>query len=120
MIRYTIPAALLVVLAACGSGRYVENDEYNDPRNQGGERGSILGENGLTLFSTSTNRAEGQGAGALGVNAFLWRGTHEQVLDLLALGMLFGDAAAGRLLQCVRDAGHPLAGWFVDLLGRRI
>lgn len=75
MIRFALPAALLFALAACGQGRYVENDEYNDPRNQGGERGSILGEGGLVLFGTSTNRNGGDGAGALGVNAFLWRGT---------------------------------------------
>lgn len=75
MIRFALPAALLFALAACGQGRYVEQDEYNDPRNQGGERGSILGEGGLVLFGTSTNRNGADGAGALGVNAFLWRGT---------------------------------------------
>ena len=75
MIRFMIPAALLV-LAACGQGRYVEQDEYNDPRNQGAERGSILGAEGFTLFSTSTGRdGSGGSGGALGVNAFLWRGT---------------------------------------------
>ena len=41
----------------------------------GAERGSILGEGGLVLFGTSTNRNGADGAGALGVNAFLWRGT---------------------------------------------
>ncbi|WP_439577218.1 DUF3576 domain-containing protein [Elioraea sp.] len=80
MIRFALPAALLLALAACGQGRYVEQDEYNDPRNRGGERGSILGQGGLILFGSSTARSGTGEAGALGVNAFLWRGT----LDTLA------------------------------------
>jgi hypothetical protein len=72
-------AALLLsvlLLAGCGQGRYVENSEYNDPA-RSSQRGSLLGlEEGFTLFGSSRNNANGDGGGgALGVNAFLWRGT---------------------------------------------
>jgi hypothetical protein len=68
-----LAAALL--LAGCGQGRYVENSEYNDPANSS-QRGSLLGGGQFTLFGGGTNRNGGadQG-GALGVNAFLWRGS---------------------------------------------
>jgi len=72
-------AALLfasaLALGACGHGRYVENSEYNDP-SRTNQRGSILGNDGtFTLFGGSTNRNGQDQGGALGVNAFLWRGS---------------------------------------------
>lgn len=67
--------ASALVLAACGQSRYVENSEYNDP-SRSSQRGSLLGmENGISLFGSSTNRDGADGGGALGVNAFLWRGS---------------------------------------------
>ncbi|WP_114376759.1 DUF3576 domain-containing protein [Elioraea thermophila] len=68
--------ALFAVLAltACGQGRYVEESEYNDDFNRGPERGSIAGRDGLIVFGTDRSRRD-EGGGALGVNAFLWRGT---------------------------------------------
>jgi hypothetical protein len=73
-------AALLLLGAAlavggCGSGRYVENSEYNDP-SRTSQRGSIFGGSDFTLFGSSTNRnGNADQGGALGVNAFLWRGS---------------------------------------------
>lgn len=76
MRRVAILCLALALASGCGQGRYVEESEYNDPFNRGPERGSILGSGpgGLIVFGTSrTGRDEG--GGALGVNAFLWRGT---------------------------------------------
>ncbi|WP_144299605.1 DUF3576 domain-containing protein [Elioraea rosea] len=64
-----------LVVAGCGQGRYVEQSEYNDPA-RSSQRGSLLGNEGVfSIFGGSTNRNAEQGAGALGVNAFLWRGS---------------------------------------------
>lgn len=75
MQRSRLLAALLACLlvAACGQGRYVESSEYNDPMRRGPERGSIFGSAGL--FGTGVNRGDAAEGGALGVNAFLWRGS---------------------------------------------
>jgi hypothetical protein len=77
--RQRLPGLLLLaavlVLAACGQSRYVENTEYNDP-SRSSQRGSIFGSDaGFTLFGSSTSRDGQDGGGALGVNAFLWRGS---------------------------------------------
>lgn len=79
MHRTRLPARILasalacLIVAACGQGRYVENSEYNDPARRGPEQGSIFGAGGL--FGTGTSRGNADAAGALGVNAFLWRGS---------------------------------------------
>ena len=62
-----------VLLLGCSQGRYVEESEYNDEFRRGPERGSIVGEGGLIVFGTDRSRRDEAG-GALGVNAFLWRG----------------------------------------------
>ena len=60
-------------LAACANSRYVQPDEYNDPR-YSGPQGSILGDNGLVLgIGGKQGNSRDEGA-ALGVNAYLWRG----------------------------------------------
>ena len=72
-----LAASLLALcLTGCSQGRWVNTDEYNDPSGADPVRGSLLGEGGIRLFGTSTNRGGGadQG-GTLGVNAFLWRGS---------------------------------------------
>jgi len=65
----------LLLVAACAQGRYVEEDEYNDPRKDNMTRGGLFGAEGLTIFGFG-GRSSGrdEGGGALGVNAFLWRG----------------------------------------------
>jgi hypothetical protein len=75
----------LLALGACGSSgsnpnvRPVSDAEYNDYRNQGGERGKMGGDQGLAFGIGRSNRNSDDGA-ALGVNAYLWRGA----LDTLA------------------------------------
>ena len=68
-------AALL--LAACGGLRGNTVDDYNRPEREQlmDRQGGLFGDEGLVLFGNqrSGNRTNEQG-GALGVNAYLWRG----------------------------------------------
>lgn len=69
----------VIVLAGCGGLRPNTNADYNDPqRDSSMERqGGLFGDDGLILFGNqrSGDRAGGADAGgALGVNAYLWRG----------------------------------------------
>jgi hypothetical protein len=70
-------AALAVagLLGGCGGSKSLAEDQYNDPRYRGPGYGS-LSDSGGTLFTTARTRPENndQGGGALGVNAYLWRG----------------------------------------------
>ena len=71
-----LAASLLALgLAGCSQGRWVNTDEYNDPSGADPVRGSLVGEGGIRLFSTSPNRGGRDEGGTLGVNAFLWRGS---------------------------------------------
>jgi len=65
--------ALPIALTACTKGRYVQEDEYADPRYDGNVRGSIFGDNGV-VFGIGGKQGRGTEGGALGVNAYLWRG----------------------------------------------
>ncbi len=74
-----------LALAACSHATPVGEDEYNDYRTQGPEKGKLLGgDQGLVLgIGGKSNSDDGSSAGsssALGVNAYLWRGA----LDTLA------------------------------------
>ena len=65
----------LLALGACGNTTPSTVDPgYTGMPGPG--TGSILGDNGLQLGTSKTNHDDGTGAGsgALGVNAFLWRG----------------------------------------------
>lgn len=68
-----------LALAGCGTNpanfRPVAEDEYNDPRYKGGDQGRMFGDSGIALGigGKGTNPADA-GSGALGVNAYLWRG----------------------------------------------
>jgi hypothetical protein len=73
MRRSSLILLALVLLVGCGQGRYVEEDEYNDPRRDPMTRGRLFGEGGLIVFGTNRSPRD-EGGGALGVNAFLWRG----------------------------------------------
>jgi hypothetical protein len=73
MRRSMLILSAALALAACGQGRYVEESEYNDPR-RGIEQGRLFGDRGLIIFGTDRSGRDDAG-GALGVNAYLWRGT---------------------------------------------
>ena len=79
-------AALLLLtlgLAACGAGgaRGVADDEYQDYRTKGGDRGKLFGDQGLALgIGKGAGGSKPEEGAGLGVNAYLWRGA----LDTLA------------------------------------
>ena len=75
-LRLLLPALLLLVLAGCGSTRPVAQNEYNDPRYKGGA-GALFNSEIVSVGVRKDNNANGNGdtgGGALGVNAYLWRG----------------------------------------------
>jgi hypothetical protein len=89
------PSLLLATLlplgvAACGAAsgpnyRAVGEDEYMTDQNRGGQQGKLFGDQGLVFgIGGKTGHDAGAGGegggGALGVNAYLWRGA----LDTLA------------------------------------
>lgn len=81
----TVLALIAVLgLAACGPAklRGVAEDEYQDYRTKGGDQGKLFGEQGLAIGigKGAAGSAPAQEGGALGVNAYLWRGA----LDTLA------------------------------------
>ncbi len=88
MVHRTSTAAIALIallgLAACDSvkTRPVAEDEYQDYRNKGGGQGKLFGDQGLVLGIGKGvgNAGQSDGGGALGVNAYLWRGA----LDTLA------------------------------------
>lgn len=83
-IRTLIPASLLLgvlALAACSSMKPNPTPPdymgmYGPPGTGGQDVGSVFGDNGL-VFGTAKKNANNNaaGGGALGVNAYLWRGT---------------------------------------------
>ena len=83
-----LAALLPLALAACNSAgdniRPVSNSEYMTDETRGSDRGKLLGDNGLVFgIGGKTGHDAGAGTGeggALGVNAYLWRGA----LDTLA------------------------------------
>jgi hypothetical protein len=77
ILRLRPASALLAVLAAsaCSSSRPVQDYEYNDPRYSGAARGTAFGDNGLFSIGGGKNSGQQDQGGALGVNAYLWRGT---------------------------------------------
>lgn len=72
--RPFVPLLLVgLIVSACSSSRVVGEDEYNDERYRGA-RGSLFGDNGVVLGIGGKNGKADEGSGALGVNAYLWRG----------------------------------------------
>ncbi len=68
--------ALPLALGACGPAnvRAVQDDEYNDYRTKGAQRGKLFGEQGLSLgIGGKGGSGPAEAGGALGVNAYLWR-----------------------------------------------
>jgi len=78
MMRRFWLACLFVLMAstlsACGNSRPVSADEYTDPRNQTGAKGSLFGDAGISLGINKSRDEDAQSGAALGVNAYLWRG----------------------------------------------
>lgn len=75
-------AVLLAValLAACGQGREVTNNEYNDPSRATYERGQgLFGDQGVVVFGTNRSGSGGEAPSGIGVNAYLWRATLDTV-----------------------------------------
>ncbi|MCE9648055.1 MAG: DUF3576 domain-containing protein [Parvibaculum sp.] len=74
----------LVVLGGCG---LFKGGDSNYPTQEGtgptnpnptGERQTIFGEDGITLFGGGDNAAQG-GGGGIGVNSFLWRASLDTI-----------------------------------------
>ncbi|MBO1076690.1 DUF3576 domain-containing protein [Roseomonas marmotae] len=67
---------LLPVLAGCGYGRPVSNDEYYDDSRRARVQGRLGGSDGILILGTDRSSRQGAQDGAgLGVNAYLWRAT---------------------------------------------
>src|SRR4051794_2819891 len=66
--------AASLVLGACSKVRGVGEDEYQDYRTKGPERGSLVGDASITLGVSNKAGANNAEGAALGVNAYLWRG----------------------------------------------
>lgn len=65
--------SVLPALSGCGNSKLLSADQYNDPRYRGPGVGRLSGGTLFTTAHSGTSSASDQG-GALGVNAYLWRG----------------------------------------------
>lgn len=76
MFKRWVALLAVVALVGCGSARprAVGEDEYQDYRTVGGDRGKLGGDQGLVFGVGKTNPSRDNEGGALGVNAYLWRG----------------------------------------------
>jgi len=105
----TLAVVLTAVLGltACGPAkvRGVAEDEYQDYRTKGGEQGRLFGDQGLAIgIGKGAGTAPAQEGGALGVNAYLWRGA----LDTLAFMPLSSADPFGGVI--ITDWYQPPAG----------
>ncbi len=109
--RMSTTAIVLIAalgLTACGPAklRPVADDEYQDYRTKGGEQGKLFGDQGLAIGIGKGAGSPGQSdtGGALGVNAYLWRGA----LDTLAFMPLSSADPFGGVI--ITDWYQPPAG----------
>jgi len=106
----SIAVVLIAVLGLVGCSsakvRPVAEDEYLDYRTKGGERGKMFGDQGLVfgVGKGAAGSAPAQEGGALGVNAYLWRGA----LDTLAFMPLASADPFGGVI--ITDWYQPPAG----------
>lgn len=103
----TIIVLTALGVAACGPAklRGVADDEYQDYRTKGGEQGRLFGDQGLSLgIGKGAGSAKAEEGGALGVNAYLWRGA----LDTLAFMPLSSADPFGGVI--ITDWYQPPAG----------
>ncbi len=105
-------AALLglpLAVAGCGEGakvRPVADDEYQDYRTKGADKGKLFGDQGL-VFGIGGKGGSGdpsEAGAALGVNAYLWRGA----LDTLSFMPLASADPFGGVI--ITDWYQPPAG----------
>ena len=99
MVSTALALIAVLGLAACGPAklRGVAEDEYQDYRTKGGDQGKLFGEQGLAIGigKGAAGSAQAQEGGALGVNAYLWRGA----LDTLAfMPLLSADPFGGVII----------------------
>ncbi|ODU54799.1 MAG: hypothetical protein ABS99_08680 [Acetobacteraceae bacterium SCN 69-10] len=71
-VKLVVGFMLVLGVAACGRSQPVGQNEYADPRDHD-PKGSLSGSDG-TIFSNSKGSSQQDQGGALGVNAYLWRG----------------------------------------------
>ncbi len=106
--KTTIVMLLALGLAACagsGSPRAVADNEYNDYRTQGGGKGKLFSDQGLTLgIGKGAGGARPEEGSGLGVNAYLWRAT----LDTLSFMPLASADPFGGVI--ITDWYQPPAG----------
>lgn len=95
--------ALAPALSACSNSKALSADQYNDPRFRGPGVGQMTGG---TLFTTAHNNGDNSAdqGGALGVNAYLWRGA----LDTLSFMPLASADPFGGVI--ITDWYEPPAG----------
>ena len=75
LLASTALALCLAGLTACSASKPVAETEYNDYRYAGGEQGKLFSDQGLVLgVGKNAKGADPDTGGALGVNAYLWRG----------------------------------------------
>lgn len=70
--------AAILILAGCSGPsrlRAVAEDEYQDYRTKGADKGKLGGGEGLVFGIGKGASTRGEEGGALGVNAYLWRAT---------------------------------------------
>lgn len=105
--KLIVALAAAFALSACGPAklRPVASDEYQDYRTKGGEQGRLFGDEGLSLgIGRGAGTARAEEGGALGVNAYLWRGA----LDTLAFMPLSSADPFGGVI--ITDWYQPPAG----------
>ncbi len=106
--RTTAALLALLALSGCsvfGRGRAVADDEYQDYRTKGPERGKLFGDQGLVMgIGKGAGGGAAQEGAGLGVNAYLWRGA----LDTLAFMPLSSADPFGGVI--ITDWYQPPAG----------
>lgn len=69
--------AFILALTACNSAK-LEADYPNPGEREKYKYGSILGQEGFTIFDSSAKKKDGGGSG-IGVNAYLWRASLDTI-----------------------------------------
>src|SRR4051794_18366109 len=103
-------AIALSALAACSASRPVAETEYQDPRYKGGEQGRLFSDQGLVLgVGKNSDTGNKDAGGALGVNAYLWRGALDTLSFMpLASADPFGVVIITDLYQTPGASGERI------------
>lgn len=93
MLLAALAAVSVLGVSACSNSRMVDDSEYNDPRFKNAAQGRMFGDG--SFFSTGKGDTQSDAGGALGVNAYLWRGA----LDTLSfMPTLSADPLGGVII----------------------